>query len=310
MPTPQKSSLHPQNPFNTRYELENLSEVLPELKPFVFVNQYGNQTLDFADPKAVKALNKALLLKHYDLKYWDIPDGYLCPPIPGRADYLFHINSFLQKKRNGVKIKGDMVNCLDIGTGASCIYPIIGHKEFGWKFVGSEFEFKALNSAQNIINNNASLKEAIELRVQQKSKDIFKGIIKKHEFYDVSICNPPFHASAEEAEKGTIRKLKNLKQYKGEKKPILNFGGKSNELWYEGGELKFITNMVVQSKYFSHSVRWFTTLVSKEFNLKKIYEAIKQAGAKDMETIEMVHGNKKSRIVAWTFLVPVKVSKG
>ncbi len=174
------------------------------------------------------------------------------------------------------------------------------------EFVGSEIDPKAFASAENIIKQNEVLQAKVALRLQSKSKDVFKRIIKKHEYYDLSICNPPFHASAEDAEKGTIRKLKNLNKLRKGQKPTLNFGGKSNELWTEGGELKFITNMAVQSKYHAHSVRWFTTLVSKSSNLKRIYEAIKQAGAKEIETIEMNHGNKKSRIVAWTFLPPVE----
>jgi len=300
-----KPGLHKNNPFNKRYDLNSLSEVSAELKACVFVDKHGNQTVDFADPKAVKALNRALLIQQYNLNYWDIPHGYLCPPIPGRADYLFHINEFIQSKRKGVSLKGNLVRCLDIGTGASCIYPILGTHEFDWDFVGSEIDPRAFASAEKIISSNAALKDKVEIRKQHKASDIFKGIIKKHEYFDLSICNPPFHASAEEAEKGTIRKLKNLKKFRNEKKPSLNFGGKNSELWTEGGELKFITKMAVQSKYHSHSVRWFTSLVSKSSNLKRIYEAIKQAGALKIETIEMNHGNKTSRIVAWTYLPAV-----
>lgn len=306
MARPEKSSLHPNNRFNERYDLKTLADALPALKPFVFVNQYENETIDFANPQAVKALNKALLLHHYQLNYWDIPEGYLCPPIPGRADYLHYIAEFLTQKRGGRPVIGELVNCLDIGTGASCIYPIIGHQEFGWSFVATDIDEIAIQSAQSIIVSNDVLKNHISLRLQPKSKYIFKGIIKRHEFYDVSICNPPFHASAEEAERGSFRKQKNLKQIKSNEKPVLNFGGKSNELWCEGGELKFISNMAVQSKHFSRSVRWFTTLVSKADHLKRIYEAIKQAGAKEIETIEMQHGNKNSRIVAWTFLSKIQ----
>ena len=48
MPTQQKSSLHPNNPFNKRYDLESLAKTLPELQPFIFTNQYDSQTIDFA----------------------------------------------------------------------------------------------------------------------------------------------------------------------------------------------------------------------------------------------------------------------
>lgn len=178
MPTPQKSNLHPNNPFNKRYDLESLAKTLPELEAFIFTNQYDSQTIDFADPKAVKALNKALLLQHYDLKYWDIPEGYLCPPIPGRADYLFHIDEFLTKKRKGVEVKGDLIRCLDIGTGASCIYPILGSQQFGWNFVASEIDPKAAASAEKLLLRILSWKEKWILGSSTNSQIYSKELLK------------------------------------------------------------------------------------------------------------------------------------
>ncbi|MBK6263933.1 23S rRNA (adenine(1618)-N(6))-methyltransferase RlmF [Marivirga sp. S37H4] len=297
----EKPGMHPDNRFRHRYDLPKLIESCPDLAPFVVVNKFDDETIEFSNPDAVKMLNKALLVHHYGLEYWDIPSGYLSPPIPGRAEYLHHIAEFLGKKKGGVVPKGGLVNCLDIGVGAGCIYPIIGHKEFGWSFMGTDIDPKAIRSAQKIVDKNKSLEGKINFRLQNKKTDIFNSIIKKHEFYDLSICNPPFHSSAEEAQAGTMRKLKNLGRDK-VTEPVLNFGGQSNELWCEGGERKFVTNMVVQSKHFSHSCRWFSTLVSKSENLKPIYAAIKQTGALEMETLPISHGNKTSRIVVWTFL--------
>ena len=117
----------------------------------------------------------------------------------------------------------------------------------------------------------------------------------------MSLCNPPFHASAAEAKSGTLRKLKNLSG-RNVHKPVLNFGGQNNELWCEGGELRFVQDMIRQSKQFSASCFWFSTLISKESNLKNIYRSLIEVGVAEVKTISMGQGNKISRIVAWTFL--------
>lgn len=291
-----ESKLHPRNKHHGRYDLEKLGTACPELAPFIKPNAYQDLSIDFANPEAVKALNKALLAQHYHIKKWDIPKGYLCPPIPGRADYIHHLADLVSEK--GLVPKN--IHCLDIGVGANCIYPIIGHQEYGWDFVGSDIDPKSIANGQQIINNNPSLEGHIDLRLQRKPNSIFKGVFQKGERFDLTLCNPPFHASLAEAQKGTLRKLSNLKKKK-VYNTTLNFGGKHNELWCKGGELDFIQNMIQQSQEFSNSVSWFTTLVSKQSNLKLLYQALKKTGAAKVKTIEMGQGNKVSRILAWRF---------
>jgi len=296
-----KERLHPRNKHRERYDFKILIKRCPELSQFVTENKYGDPTIDFFNAEAVKTLNKSLLLYYYDMTYWDIPDGYLCPPIPGRADYIHHIADVMSISNKGEIPKGNNIKCLDIGIGANCVYPIIGNSEYGWSFIGSEIDPVALDSANNIIASNANLKGKIEVRLQANSKNIFAGILKKGELIDVSICNPPFHASMAESQAGTLRKLSNLKN-KRITKPELNFGGKEGELWTEGGEKRFILNMIRQSKQFGKSCCWFSTLVSKQSNLKYIYKELDQIMAQEYKTIPMGQGNKTSRIVAWTFL--------
>jgi len=296
-----KSTLHPRNKHRERYDFPKLVEISPDLSPFVHLNKYQDASIDFFDPKAVKALNKALLLCYYGVDYWDIPDGYLCPPIPGRADYLHHIADLLKQFSADKKIpKGATIKCLDIGVGANCVYPIIGTKEYGWTFIGSDIDSVALASAQKIIDNNAFL-STVELRLQTNPKNIFEGILKANELIDLSICNPPFHASLKDAKAASKRKTSNLKKQKNSK-VVLNFGGQHTELWCEGGELKFVQKMIQQSQNFAKNCRWFSTLVSKEANLKSIYKALKNVKAKKVETLPMGQGNKKSRVIVWSFL--------
>lgn len=296
-----KIGLHPRNKHQGRYNFKELISSCPELAPFVRLNIYNDESIDFSNAEAVMMLNKALLKHFYEIDYWNIPQGYLCPPIPGRADYIHHIADLLASSNHGEIPTGKQIKCLDIGVGANCIYPIIGNKEYGWSFIGSDIDPASIQSANEIIENNASLKGNVTLRLQLNPEDVFRGIINKDEFVDLSICNPPFHASAEDAQAGTLRKLSNLNRKK-ITKTTLNFGGKNKELWCEGGEEKFIQKMIFQSQEFASSCLWFTTLVAKQTHLKSIYKALKTVKAVEVKTISMSQGNKTSRIVAWTFL--------
>jgi 23S rRNA (adenine1618-N6)-methyltransferase len=295
----EKSNLHPRNPHRFRYDFKQLLGACPELSPYVFVNKYGTETIDFANPDGVKMLNSAILKHFYKISYWDIPPQYLCPPIPGRADYIHYIADLLADSNRGLIPEGKAVKVLDIGVGANCVYPIIGASAYGWDFVGSDIDPVAIQSANEIIASNPSLSGKIECRLQASSAHIFKGVIKPDEVFDVSICNPPFHASLAEATAGNQRKVKNLEGKNA--KSTLNFGGKSSELWCEGGEVSFIRKMIEESTTIPHQCRWFTSLVSKKENLPSIYYALKKAKVLEFRTIDMAHGQKISRIVSWSF---------
>ncbi len=297
----EKSELHPRNQHRVRYDFKALMESDPELHVFVKVNAYGDESIDFFDPIAVQRLNKALLKHFYKIDFWEIPKNYLCPPIPGRADYLHYIADLLAAENNNAIPRGNFINCLDIGVGANCIYPIIGTTEYGWSFVGSDIDSTSIKSATKIVEMNSFLRGRVGLRLQSDRKQILQGIIAEGDRFDVTICNPPFHASAEDALSGSVRKLSNLKG-KRITKPLLNFGGQSNELWCEGGEERFIGDLIRESKLFRNSCLWFTTLVAKQYNVKFALEGIKNVGAAEVKTIPMSQGNKSSRVIAWTFL--------
>ena len=296
-----KSRLHFRNKNRDKYYLGALITSNPELKNYIIPNKFGVKSVDFSNPLAVKILNKALLNHYYGIKNWEFPDENLCPPIPGRADYIHHIADLLGENNFGTIPIGNKITCLDIGVGASCIYPIIGVIEYDWKFIGSDIDPKSIASAQNIINSNSAIKDKIECRLQKNSKDVFHGIISKEDKIELIICNPPFHASIEDAKKGSVRKIKNLTGKK-VKTPELNFSGISNELICEGGEYQFIQNMIRESKKLSKNCYWFSTLVSKQSNLKGIYKLLENIEANQIKRIPMGTGNKSSRIVAWTFL--------
>ncbi len=282
--------MHPNNKHNIPYNFERLIRVNSELKPFVFTNKFQTKTIDFSLSDAVYQLNKAILISDYGLTDYQLPKGYLCPPIPGRADYLHYLNDLITSET--LPVKG-----LDIGVGANAIYPILGAKLYQWRMVGADINKQSVEIAQNNINLNSSLEGLVEIRFQENPAYIFSNIIKPEEYYHFTMCNPPFHASEQEALKGTQRKLKNLNL---DKKAALNFGGQSYELWCNGGEALFIKRMIKESKTFSNQVGWFTTLVSKAANLPKLIKQLDKLEATH-QVIDMAQGQKVSRILAWQF---------
>lgn len=288
-----KGELHPNNPHRGRYNIDLLAEQTADLKKFIKKNPKGEKTIDFSNNEAVVLLNKALLKTYYNINYWEVPKGFLCPPIPGRADYIHYIAQLLNPSDN--------VRVLDIGTGANCIYPLLGSQSYAWDFVGSDIDFVSIENALKIIKANKNLKGNIELRLQKNKNNIFRGIIKKEDKFNLTMCNPPFHSSLEEALKANQRKVKNLSKANKSIKKGLNFGGQKAELWCPGGEREFLKKMAKESVSFASQVKWFTTLISNKDNIKIIQELLKSFGVSEIKILEMSQGQKISRILAWTF---------
>lgn len=291
-----KTKLHPRNQHSAGYDFVRLGAQTPELEAFTIRNPLGQTTIDFQDTKAVRMLNRALLKTHYNIDFWDIPTGYLCPPIPGRVDYIHYLADLLAESNNQEIPRGRHIKALDIGTGASLVYPLIGQSEYGWHFTGVDIDAGALKSARQICEFN---KLKITLRRQHKPDNIFRDVIEANDAFHITMCNPPFHSSMEQANKGTQRKWANLG--KGHSKK-LNFGGQNAELWCPGGEITFVARMIEQSMEFADQCMWFTSLVSKKDNLQPLSRILEKARVSDFKVVEMAQGQKTSRFIAWTYM--------
>lgn len=289
--------MHPRNRFRTGYDFAALVASNPALAPFVARNPYGSLSIDYANPSAVKALNRALVAHAYNVRHWDVPPGYLCPPIPGRSDYLHHLADLLAGSGSSIP-RGPSTRVLDIGVGASCVYPLIGASEYGWRFVGSEIDRQAVEWARRLVAANPAVANLVECRVQPSPGECFQGVIAEGEVFAASMCNPPYHASAQEAAAASRRKQRNLGQ---SRESPLNFGGQARELWCDGGELGFVRQMIAESAHVAGQCHWFTTLVSRSHHLPPLVEALQDVGASDVRTLAMAQGQKQGRILAWTF---------
>lgn len=295
-----KAGLHPRNRHLHGYDFPGLAKAHAPLRRHVRPNPHGAPSIDYADPEAVKCLNQALLARDYGIRHWDLPEGFLCPPIPGRADYLHHAAELLAGDHGGVISRGPEVSVLDLGTGANLVYPILGHQEYGWSFVGTDTDPEALDWAARLVAANRPLRGFVELRHQPDPACVLGNILRPGERFALCVCNPPFHASAREAAAGSERKRRNLS---GGRRPEgrLNFGGRPNELWCPGGELGFIRRLISESARLPQACLWFTCLVAKSEHLPPLKDALHKAGVARQRVIPMSQGQKQSRILAWSF---------
>jgi 23S rRNA (adenine1618-N6)-methyltransferase len=300
-----KSSMHERNIHREGYDMAKLTAAFPALQEFITASQVGTPTINFADLRAVTALNQALLAADYSVTEWTLPAGYLCPPVPGRADYLHYAADLMAGHNKGMIPSGPGIQVLDVGVGANVIYPIIGRKAYGWSFVGSDIDATALQSARAIVDANKLLHEHVQLRLQKNTNHFFKGIIGNDEEFDLVVCNPPFYANEAEALEASARKWKNLGKSK-DMGTTRNFGGNSGELYCEGGELQFIRKMIEESFFFARKCYWFTTLVSRQEHIHQLRRALQRVKATEVQVIHMSQGQKSSRLLAWTFLNPVQ----
>lgn len=290
-----KPMLHPRNQHREGYDFDRLMAKSPDLAAYVTLNPRGQRTIDFADAEAVRSLNGALLRAHYDLDFWEIPPGYLCPPIPGRVDYIHYLADLLAGENGGRPPRGPQISALDIGTGASLVYPLTGQHEYGWRFTAVDIDPVSIASAREICRQNDL---SIDLRLQSNPEDIFRGVIRRDDLFHVTLCNPPFHASPEAAESGSRRKWRNLGRGNS---GALNFGGQNAELWCPGGEVGFVARMIEQSAEFSEQCLWFTCLISKKDNLRPLSRVLDKAAVAETRVVGMAQGQKESRFLAWTY---------
>lgn len=300
--------MHKRNLHINGYPMDKLVGSYSRLAAHIIVKPDATKTINFSDPKAVKSLNAALLVHYYQID-WDIPDNYLCPPIPGRADYVHYLADLLGIS-NKVSSQERNIKGLDIGTGANLIYPLIATASYGWEMVGSDIDPMAISSAKQIISRNVKRQNKLSVKQQTNEQNIFAGVVQDPDRFDFCMCNPPFHTSPEQARAGSQRKISNLNKNKQKRQSHLsaqknaselNFAGQSNELWCEGGELKFIQRMIQQSPDYAKQIDLFTSLVSKKDHLKDLYKMLDKAGAKSVKTIDMAQGQKVSRFIAWSF---------
>lgn len=250
----------------------------------------GRIRVDFKDWESTRALTASILRVKYDVQGWDIPSGHLVPPVPNRLNYLSWLHKLDALSAPTWRETGDgaHVRVLDIGTGASVIYPLLGAATYGWSFVGSDVTDVALEGAKANARLNPHLDALIEIRDARASDGTFNvlsGVVKPDEKFTFCMCNPPFFESLDEAGLN----------------PNTACGGTSTEMVCEGGEEAFIKAMFRDSLEMKHSIHWFTTMCGKKKTMTKMRSVFHTMRVPAVRTTELVQGKTSRWCIAWSF---------
>ncbi|KAJ1840075.1 hypothetical protein LPJ70_004806, partial [Coemansia sp. RSA 2708] len=289
-------------PASTPYALPDhisyarLAEEFPELQQHLLAASSTHSTIDFGDPNSVRTLNRALLHVYFDLDV-TLPADSLCPTVANRLHYLEWLQSTVLVDLPPTR----EITGLDIGCGASCIYPLLGARLLRCAFVGTEINPESLTVARANVTSN-SLDSRIHLFLNRDriailecmDQDGFPMPVEDTDgsVFAFSMCNPPFYTSQDERDELSRFKIR---------APQLDTSGKSDELYTEGGEAAFCCRMVEESGRLSRKVKWFSTMAGKKSTVAILKEQARQAGAKHVREGKLVRGHTTRWLFAWSF---------
>ena len=192
----------------------------------------------------MRALSTVLLKKDFNLIV-SLPPDRLIPTIPLRLNYLLWIEDLLDLAK---PIETNIVNGVDIGTGACCIYPILGAKKNDWHFTATEADEVNFVCSQKTINQNDLLNNVTLKKVNADS--LLKGNIDLETKYDFTMCNPPFFNTEDFGPKSrTLKRVDPLC-------PKLGGSSSLNEVAFKGGEVEFVNKLIDESQDYKLSIRY------------------------------------------------------
>lgn len=286
--------MHPRNIYKIPPDFKQLALDFPEFRQYVIQDLNGKVNFDFKNNKALRALSSTLLKKDFNLDV-EIPLNKLIPTVPLRLNYILWLEDLLTLCKNSDQITG-----IDIGTGASCIYPLVGAKKNGWFLLATEVDVESVSCAkQNVERNN--LTSLIEIMTVNESVTL-KEVVKTAN-YDFCMCNPPFFGSTQELHPS-------FKARKPDRpKPKNSFCASINEVVVKGGEIDFITKLINESVTLREQVKIYSTMIGHKSSLPLLKFTLRQANVSSFKETEFCQGNTTRWGLAWTFCPDIDLKK-
>ncbi|XP_021602334.1 RNA N6-adenosine-methyltransferase mettl16 isoform X2 [Manihot esculenta] len=329
----ERPTIHPKNKYaNNPPDFSLLASLYPSFKPFVFYSPDGRPRIDWTDFNSTRELTRVLLLHDHGLNWW-IPDGQLCPTVPNRLNYIHWIEDLLSDTISKNNKNGDIVRGFDIGTGANCIYPLLGASLLGWSFVGSDVTDVALEWAERNVKNNPHISELVEVRkvtdcqetlsiedpnnaesVNGKNRTDMNGSLVDSGSFTLPVDayknyhGPPILVGVVRDNEKFDFCMCNPPFFETMEEAGLNpktsCGGTPMEMVCPGGEKAFISTIIEDSVVLKESFRWFTSMVGRKANLKFLISKLRDVGVTVVKTTEFVQGQTCRWGLAWSFVPP------
>ncbi|XP_076335087.1 RNA N(6)-adenosine-methyltransferase mettl16 isoform X2 [Tachypleus tridentatus] len=291
--------MHPRNIYRTPPDFKELALTYPEFHKHVKQELSGKTSLDFQDPAALRALSKTLLHKDFDLEV-DLPSDRLIPALPQRLNYILWVEDLLEIVKEDHT--SDVLEGIDIGTGASCIIPLLACRKNKWKFIATEVDAESISLAQKNVDKNG-LKDFIQL-IQTESDCVLKEVVEEvGRSFDFCFCNPPFFRDQWEANPEGKSRTPNRPP------PISANSASDVEKVTEGGEVEFVRKMIQDSLVLGTQVRVYTTMLGKKKSLKIVKNELRKQKVEQFITTEFCQGKTMRWGVAWTFMKGVDITK-
>ncbi|XP_013860754.1 RNA N(6)-adenosine-methyltransferase mettl16 [Austrofundulus limnaeus] len=292
-------SMHPRNRYKDKPpDFAYLASKYPDFQQHVHTSLTGRPVVNFKEPEAVRALTCTLLKEDFGLTI-EIPLERLIPTVPLRLNYIHWVEDLIdgqKQPRRGI----------DIGTGASCIYPLLGATMNGWYFLATEVDDICFDYAKkNVEQNNMS--DLIKV-VKVPQKTLLMDALKEETeiVYDFCMCNPPFFANQLEA-KGV-----NSRNSRRPPPSSVNTGGVT-EIMAEGGELEFVKRIIHDSLQLKKRLRWYSCMLGKKCSLTPLKEELRKQRVPKVTHTEFCQGRTMRWALAWSFyedvIVPSPPSK-
>ncbi|GKT59700.1 DUF890 domain-containing protein [Colletotrichum tofieldiae] len=234
-------------------------------------------------------LTKTLLKIDFGLRI-ELPEDRLCPPVPNRHNYILWLKGLLDSTTYDAP--DQRVVGLDIGTGASCIYPLLGCTQRPWSFFATDIDSKSLACAKkNVELNDLHNRISVVARTPQDRLVPLDEIgVDKLSF---AMTNPPFYTS----EKDLIDSAKQKSR-----PPLTACTGATVEMVTDGGEVNFVGKVLEESLVLRERVQWYTSMFGKQSSLEEFVNILREKGIDNYAVTEFIQGNKTRRwAIAWSF---------
>ncbi|RHY63129.1 hypothetical protein DYB30_002127, partial [Aphanomyces astaci] len=237
-------------------------------------------------------LTRALLHRDFGITTWHVPLNRLCPPLPNRLNYIHWIEDLILFSQSSyVSTEDAPIWGVDIGTGASVIYPLLGHSLNQWRFLATDVDAESIEyAAANLRSNH--LEHVIHLETVADGHDaaiLPTASIQRRCRHDgpvlFTMCNPPFFDSIDQADTN----------------PRTACTGSASEMTTPGGEVAFVTRMIQDSLLLTSQVRWYTSLIGRKSSLRPLLAILRSHGIPNMRTTEFLQGRTTRWGLAWSF---------
>lgn len=251
--------MHERNRYKIPPDFKELAKKFPELQSFLKTNN-NKCYVNFRDPHALLAVTRALLKIDFNLNV-ELPIDRLIPTVPLRLNYIHWLEDILKIQSN------QQVFGIDIGTGASCIYPLLAARINSWNFLATEVDSKCIRYAQKNISSNG-LDNKIKIKAVDPQHLLYVPLKDDNRQYDFCMCNPPFFSDAVDALGA------NRTSFRPQPKSICT--GDGSEIIYDGGEVEFVKSIIEDSIKLLDRVKCYTSMLGKKSSVNCLVSILKE----------------------------------